>query len=255
MSNVDIRVYCDMIKGKADMAAAVVVKQALGAPMIFFYGQLFHTPEVQALKNSSAGKGSYDLIQLFTYGTVKDVEKMAEDSKKLVTTNLMTKLKQLTIVTLAASNRRLSYNALMNDLGIKDVRELEDLVIDSITDGLIGARLDQQGSVVEVHEVAARDVRLDDLDRLLEALDGWYTRCDQTAKQLGAAIKKTNDEQSFYVMRSKQMALDEESMLEICKGQLIEMSEELEMAAARGAGRMPTRPGARPGSGRATGGY
>lgn len=46
------------------------------------------------------------------------------------------KLKHLTIVTMAIRNKCISYTDLLDQLDIKNVRELEDLIIESIYSGM-----------------------------------------------------------------------------------------------------------------------
>lgn len=45
------------------------------------------------------------------------------------------KLQHLTIVTMAIRNKCISYNALLEELDIDNVRELEDLIIESVYAG------------------------------------------------------------------------------------------------------------------------
>ena len=53
------------------------------------------------------------------------------------------KLRMLTIVSLAHRSKKVSYASLQSELGISNVRELEDLIIDTIYSGLLEGRLDQ----------------------------------------------------------------------------------------------------------------
>ena len=54
----------------------------------------------------------------------------------------------------------LAYSLLMSELGISTVRELEDLVIEGISAGVVQGKLDQKSSHFEVDYVIGRDIRL-----------------------------------------------------------------------------------------------
>ena len=53
----------------------------------------------------------------------------------------------------------LAYSLLMAELGISTVRELEDLVIEGISAGVVQGKLDQKSSHFEVDYVIGRDIR------------------------------------------------------------------------------------------------
>ena len=54
----------------------------------------------------------------------------------------------------------LAYSLLMAELEISTVRELEDLVIEGISAGVVQGKLDQKSSHFEVDYVIGRDIRL-----------------------------------------------------------------------------------------------
>ena len=53
----------------------------------------------------------------------------------------------------------LAYSLLMAELGLSTVRELEDLVIEGISAGVVQGKLDQKSSHFEVDYVIGRDIR------------------------------------------------------------------------------------------------
>jgi COP9 signalosome complex subunit 7 len=73
------------------------------------------------------------------------------------------KLKQLTLASLAAKHSQLGYDLLRAELEIDSLRELEDLVLDTVYQGLIDAKIDQAQKKVIVDWAIGRDVR----DRLV----------------------------------------------------------------------------------------
>ncbi len=69
------------------------------------------------------------------------------------------KLKQLTLATLAAKHSQLGYDLLRAELDVDSLRELEDLVLDTVYQGLIDAKIDQAQKKIIVDWAIGRDVR------------------------------------------------------------------------------------------------
>jgi COP9 signalosome complex subunit 7 len=74
-------------------------------------------------------------------------------------------------------------------LQVPNVRALEDLIFDCIYAGLIQGKLDQRAGVLRVRGALARDVRLTDVDAMLQKLEQWAAAAQQAqaALQEGAA--------------------------------------------------------------------
>jgi len=113
------------------------------------------------------------------------------------------KLKQLTIVSLAAKQkvhgRRLPfcsapfydhssscrhcvvqvlpYGQLMAELDVSTVRDLEDLVIDCFYSDLLTGKLDHRTMALDVQHATSRDIRTSDVPEMSVTLDNWYERC------------------------------------------------------------------------------
>jgi len=69
------------------------------------------------------------------------------------------KLKMLTIASLGSKSSELTYDRLSKSLDVNNVRELEDLILDTIYEGLLFAKLDQAGKIVQVDHSIGRDVK------------------------------------------------------------------------------------------------
>lgn len=76
----------------------------------------------------------YNTLNLFAFGTYRQY---LENKEKLIplTPVMDKKLKHLTILTLATQRKTLPYDELMTELDIKNVRHLEDLIIEAIYAG------------------------------------------------------------------------------------------------------------------------
>ena len=72
----------------------------------------------------------------------------------------------------------LAYSLLMSELDISTVRDLEDLVIEGISAGVVQGKLDQKSSYFEVDFVIGRDIRKSDIGSIVSGLSGWCDNCD-----------------------------------------------------------------------------
>jgi hypothetical protein len=60
---------------------------------------------------------------------------------------MVVKLRQLSLVSLAHGAKKVPYATLQAQLGVSNVRELEDLIIDTVYAGILEGRLDQHKGV------------------------------------------------------------------------------------------------------------
>lgn len=100
------------------------------------------------------------------------------------------KLKQLSIVSYSATSRVLGYDLLLSKLDLKNLRELEDLLIDCFYTGLCKGKLDQRSKFVEIYECMGRDVPIENLDSLINSLKNWLSQ----SKQVVSSLEKNSSE-------------------------------------------------------------
>ena len=98
------------------------------------------------------------ILNMFAFGTYKDLTSCSDPIPDL-SPLMRRKLRLLTVVSLAEQSKLLSYSLLMKELQIDNVRELEDLVIEGISAGVVQGKLDQKSSHFEVDYVIGRDIR------------------------------------------------------------------------------------------------
>ena len=73
----------------------------------------------------------------------------------------------ITIAEMASKDKFLKYTNLTNELDIKDLRELEDLMIDCIYNELLKGKLDQKNNILQVEYTFGRDARAEDIDSMI----------------------------------------------------------------------------------------
>lgn len=160
-------------KGKG---CAAVIEQALNANGVFVFGELLASPNVVALE-STEHKPYVDLLKVFAYGTYQDYKQNAK-SLPTLSPQMITKLKQLTIVSLSADHKVIPYATLLQQLDISNLRELEDLIIECIYQDLIKGKLDQKLQQLEVDFAIGRDITPAQLDQMMTVLSNWAQRSD-----------------------------------------------------------------------------
>ncbi|TDL22362.1 hypothetical protein BD410DRAFT_788623 [Rickenella mellea] len=160
-----------MSKSAKGAAAAKLVENATSAPGVFVFAELLELPNIQELAKGDHAQ-YFTLLQLFSYGTYEGYLK-SKDSLPALNASQITKLKHLSLVSLAMDRRVLPYARLMQSLQMPTVRELEDLIIDAIYLDLLRGKLDQKKQQFEVEYTLGRDLEPGKLESLLSALQDW----------------------------------------------------------------------------------
>ncbi len=152
-----------LANGTRGAAAIGLVRQVLEAPGVFVFGELLDHPNVRALGDDSSstadGPKYFHLLELFAYGTYQEYQSQKTALPPL--TDAMTKkLRLLTLASLATGRRLLSYDKLLKELQINNVRELEDVIIEGASANVVQGKLDQKERHFEVDFTMARDIRM-----------------------------------------------------------------------------------------------
>ncbi|KAK9450061.1 uncharacterized protein V1518DRAFT_415446 [Limtongia smithiae] len=188
-------------------AAADLIVRATSTPDLFTFAYLLHAPAIVQHLDSAPDKQQYmRLLRIFASGTWKDYVADAASLPPLSEAQT-TKLKQLSLVSLASKSHTLAYARLLDDLALSDTRALASLVVSCIYANLIAATLDTRQQLVHVSAViAGRDiVDTSDVARLRSVIDTWSARCEATIKALTAeaqtvrraALKESKDVREY----------------------------------------------------------
>jgi len=202
-------------KSAKGAAAAKLVQDAISAPGVFVFSELLETPSIQELAANEQHKGWLDVLQLFAYGTYQDYKARAAELPKLSAVQ-ETKLKYLTLATLARAARILPYSRLQETLDIHVIRDLEDLIIDAMYQDVIRGKLDQQQSTFEVEWSMGRDVKSDEVKDILAALNNWSRMTGALLQSMDKKIKKIKEEQTENdTLQKKQNTLLRDNIKEV----------------------------------------
>jgi len=186
-SSAKLEPFLLMAKSVKGAAAAKLIQDATSAPGVFVFSELLELPNIQELKKSEQHEKFLLLLQLFAYKTYQDYLQH-KDTLPPLNQAQITKLKHLSIISLATDRRILPYADLLKALDISNVRELEDLIIDAIYLDLLQGKLDQKEEQLEVSYTMGRDLEPGKLEQVLAALKHWASTTSAVLATLDAKI-------------------------------------------------------------------
>jgi len=206
--------YCVLAKSTKGKGCVAVIQQALANPNTFVFGELLEQPNVKALAEGE-NKKWYDTLALFAYGTYAQYKveptKFGELSEFLIK-----KLRQLSVVSIAAVQKSIPYIVLLNELGLANVRELEDLIIDCVYAGVIKGKLDQKEQRFQVDWTMGRDIRPGQVEEMMKVLSVWCDKSESLMKGIQEKVQLAN----FLHDQHQKQTKDFELRVEEIKGNL-----------------------------------
>eukprot|EP00127_Corallochytrium_limacisporum_P004915 Clim_evm59s191 gene=Clim_evmTU59s191 len=222
---VHLEAYLALAKGTQGAAISDIIVRATEDPQVFCFGELLDVKGVQDLRDTVHNK-FLNLLELFAYGTYTDFKASQGEGIDLpdLTPCQLTKLRILTIMSLAARDKQISYATLLQGLDLESNRQLEELLIEAIHAETLDARLDQKYQRLHINGVMGRDVREQDMERLYQSLEGW---CSTTKDLLVGIEEQINVARSVKDGRlQRQKALQDQ--VEVMKQRLRQIDESRE---------------------------
>lgn len=187
-----IEQYVLLSKSAKGLACLELIKQVLEAPGVHVFGELLAMPNIAELQNGP-NAGYYNTLNLFAYGTYRQY---LENQAQLIplTPIMRKKLQHLTIVSLAIKTKCIPYKELLHEMDIKNVRDLEDLIIEAIYADIIHGKLDQKNKQLEVDYAIGRDIRKGNVSEIVGTLQEWCDSCETILACLENQIHRANAE-------------------------------------------------------------
>ncbi|XP_038673511.1 COP9 signalosome complex subunit 7b-like isoform X3 [Scyliorhinus canicula] len=189
-------------------ALTTLISQVLEAPGVFVFGELLETPNIQEVRTNTLANGSHasylQLLNLFAYGTYPDYL-ANKGSLPELTLAQKNKLKHLTIVSLAARMKCIPYSMLLKDLDIKNLRELEDLIIEAIYTDIIQGKLDQRNQLLEVDFCIGRDLQKQDISNIVKTLQEWCDCCQAVLLGIEQQVLRVNQYKEGHTKTQQQV--------------------------------------------------
>eukprot|EP00803_Ostreobium_quekettii_P009641 evm.model.scf_1199.1 EVM.evm.TU.scf_1199.1 scf_1199:29360-36037(+) len=213
-----IEQFLILAKGAHGRAVADLIEKATAEPGLFAFGELLDLPSVKQIKGTGMDKW-HKMLELFAYGTWADYKGHRSGFPKFTDKHVL-KLKQLTIVSLAAKHKVLPYSELMQELEIPNVRQLEDLLItDCFYQDLINGKLDQSKRCLIVNSGVSRDVKREDVQGLMGQLASWLHRSEAILVAIEEKVTFTHAAAEASQKRKEDVDKEADRMLKTLKEQ------------------------------------
>ncbi|KAJ0559407.1 putative proteasome component (PCI) domain-containing protein [Helianthus annuus] len=182
-----IQHFVNQASNSKGSSLANVIGDATSHPSLFAFSEILSVPNVIQLQGTEHSI-YLDLLRMFAHGTWSEYKRNASSLPPLAPDQVL-KLKQLTVLTLAEANKVLSYDVLMQELDVINVRELEDFLIECMYVGIVRGKLDQLRRCFQVQFAAGRDLRPGQLGSMIHTLSNWLSTSDNLLITIQDKIK------------------------------------------------------------------
>uniref|UniRef100_A0A8C3VVJ5 COP9 signalosome subunit 7B n=1 Tax=Catagonus wagneri TaxID=51154 RepID=A0A8C3VVJ5_9CETA len=199
-----------LAKGTSGSALTALISQVLEAPGVYVFGELLELANVQELAEG-ANAAYLQLLNLFAYGTYPDYIANKESLPELSTAQ-QNKLKHLTIVSLASRMKCIPYSVLLKDLEMRNLRELEDLIIEAVYTDIIQGKLDQRNQLLEVDFCIGRDIRKKDINNIVKTLHEWCDGCEAVLLGIEQQVLRANQCKENHSRTQQQVEAEREEL-------------------------------------------
>ncbi|XP_064313558.1 COP9 signalosome complex subunit 7b isoform X1 [Phalacrocorax carbo] len=195
-----------LAKGTSGSALTALINQVLEAPGVYVFGELLELTNVQELAEGS-NAAYFQLLNLFAYGTYPDYVAKKDNLPELTVTQ-KNKLKHLTIVSLASRMKCIPYSVLLKDLDMRNLRELEDLIIEAVYTDIIQGKLDQRNQVLEVDFCIGRDIQKKDISNIVKTLQEWCDGCEAVLIGIEQQVLRANQYKENHHRTQQQVEME-----------------------------------------------
>ena len=96
---------------------------------------------------TDSGKLAYNLLQLFSYGTLTTYNKNKGNYPAL-TDKMRRKLQKLTLISIAEENKKIPFVQIQKELELKNDDEVEELVLEILTANLLEAEISHSQGIL-----------------------------------------------------------------------------------------------------------
>jgi len=196
--------YLILLNSTQGAATEETIKAALVHPTIYKFGEFLDHDAVKKLVASSQAK---KVLELFVYGSFQEFKE--NRNNYVLNAQELKKLKQLSLVKIASTNKVISYDFLKETLEIS-AEDLEPLILDCMWAGLLRGRLDQVDEVLITDYTLGQDVgQQEDFSAMKNKLQNWITHltelCGSLNNEITAAERDYNDRATQKVVMEQTM--------------------------------------------------
>ncbi|XP_071945062.1 COP9 signalosome complex subunit 7b-like [Antedon mediterranea] len=229
-----------LAKGTKAGAMTALIMQVVEAPGVYVFGELLEMPNVQELAEGPHKK-FHNLLTLFAYGTYQDYKADPSNFPEL-SKQAISKLRHLTIVSIAAKCKRIPYTLLQQELDVNNLRELEDLFIETIYAGVIEGKLDQKNQQLEVDYAIGRDMRQEAIVDIVNTLQQWCDGCETVLSNIEEQIIRANKNKDNCIKKRQQIETEVINIKKAIKASSQDIDEQHMSTDTREADIQPSKP-------------
>lgn len=226
MEGKPIEQFVLLARSAQGVALCALIEQALDAPGVYVFGEMLEVPSVQELSNGPHAP-HFQLLQLFAYGTYSDYTANSSNLPNLSEAQ-KNKLRHLTIVSLAAKMKCIPYGVLLSELGLSNLRHLEDVIIEAIYADIVHGKLDQRRRQLEVDTCIGRDVRASDANAIINTLQQWCDGCEAVLLNIEAQILRANSTKENQIAVRAQIENEVSSLKQTMKAAAASAAQEMD---------------------------
>uniref|UniRef100_A0A2K6QHD0 COP9 signalosome subunit 7B n=1 Tax=Rhinopithecus roxellana TaxID=61622 RepID=A0A2K6QHD0_RHIRO len=214
-----------LAKGTSGSALTALISQVLEAPGVYVFGELLELANVQELLSLFHKRNPNFILCL-------DFCAANKESLPELSTAQQNKLKHLTIVSLASRMKCIPYSVLLKDLEMRNLRELEDLIIEAVYTDIIQGKLDQRNQLLEVDFCIGRDIRKKDINNIVKTLHEWCDGCEAVLLGIEQQVLRANQYKENHNRTQQQVEAEVTNIKKTLKATASSSAQEMEQQLA-----------------------
>ncbi|XP_054978468.1 COP9 signalosome complex subunit 7b isoform X3 [Sorex araneus] len=125
------------------------------------------------------------------------------------------------------------YSVLLKDLEMRNLRELEDLIIEAVYTDIIQGKLDQRNQLLEVDFCIGRDIRKKDINNIVKTLHEWCDGCEAVLLGIEQQVLRANQYKESHSRTLQQVEAEVTNIKKTLKATASSSAQEMEQLAER----------------------
>uniref|UniRef100_A0A4X2M668 COP9 signalosome subunit 7B n=1 Tax=Vombatus ursinus TaxID=29139 RepID=A0A4X2M668_VOMUR len=124
------------------------------------------------------------------------------------------------------------YSVLLKDLEVRNLRELEDLIIEAVYTDIIQGKLDQRNQLLEVDFCIGRDIQKKDINTLVKTLQEWCDGCEAVLLGIEQQVLRANQYKENFSRTQQQVEAEVTNIKKTLKATASSSAQEIEQQLA-----------------------
>ncbi|XP_009573725.1 PREDICTED: COP9 signalosome complex subunit 7b isoform X2 [Fulmarus glacialis] len=120
------------------------------------------------------------------------------------------------------------YSVLLKDLDMRNLRELEDLIIEAVYTDIIQGKLDQRNQVLEVDFCIGRDIQKKDIRNIVKTLQEWCDGCEAVLLGIEQQVLRANQYKENHHRTQQQVEMEVTNIKKTLKATASSSAQEME---------------------------